>query len=765
MADQELPFKISSGLKNIIGKDLITDDFIAIFELVKNSFDAYAKIVKIIFEEDKIIIEDDGKGMDIDDLKNKWLFLAYSAKKEGVEDEELKDDKFSSYRDNIHLKEYFAGSKGIGRFSCDRLGRKLLLTTKKALIDSKIEQIEINWDDFEKDLKNEFIKINVKHRTLFPDTKKLKKFQKGTILQFSFLRSKWDRDKKIKLKQSLEKLINPFSDIENDSFKIIIQDDSEKINDEKEIDKNKEIHPRNLVNGEVRNFIFETLKLNTTQILTEIDENGEYIITSLRDRGTLVYKIRKPNDTLPKLLNIRCNLFYLNKSAKSNFKKLMGIDVIHFGSIFLYKNGVRISPYGNPGDDSFEIDKMHGQKYKETLASRDLIGRIEINGANEYFKETTSRDVGLEKNEYYNSLNKYFWDYCLLKLQNYVAKILWKSKDDKLSDDTSVVDKDYNLKSRIINLISNEVGEEDTDLMDLDTKFVNLRTLELIKDAKESEIENLKFIAEKFGDKKYEREILKTEKKVKELEKKLEEEEEEKKNIEKDLIFEKQKNKYLLTTSKEVTDILGVVHQIELTTGEIGPTTNELISHTNKDRFDKKIFLEKLTIIKMATEKILKFSKLLTRSNFNIEINKLSEDLVKYIKEYIDNYKELGIDRKIDLDFSTNIENYQHYFSFLDISVIIDNLISNSKKNGAHKVLIKLEKNEKSLKLIYSDNGNGIKSELIDHIYDLGITSTRGSGIGLYTVKKLVEDNGGNIRFIGNNKYLKGASFEINFSR
>ena len=45
-----LQFKISSALKNIIGRDLITDDFIAVFELVKNSYDAHATRVDVIFE-------------------------------------------------------------------------------------------------------------------------------------------------------------------------------------------------------------------------------------------------------------------------------------------------------------------------------------------------------------------------------------------------------------------------------------------------------------------------------------------------------------------------------------------------------------------------------------------------------------------------------------------------------------------------------------------------------------------------------------------
>ena len=84
--NKTLSFKVSSGLKNIIGRDLINDKFIAIFELVKNSYDANANKVNITFEinelgNNRIIIEDDGFGMSFDDIINKWLFVAYSDKK------------------------------------------------------------------------------------------------------------------------------------------------------------------------------------------------------------------------------------------------------------------------------------------------------------------------------------------------------------------------------------------------------------------------------------------------------------------------------------------------------------------------------------------------------------------------------------------------------------------------------------------------------------------------------------------------------------
>ena len=83
----ELSFKISTGLKRIIGRDLITNNLVAVFELVKNAFDADASMVSLVFEEDRLFIIDNGKGMSYEDIINKWLFVAYSAKSDGTEDD------------------------------------------------------------------------------------------------------------------------------------------------------------------------------------------------------------------------------------------------------------------------------------------------------------------------------------------------------------------------------------------------------------------------------------------------------------------------------------------------------------------------------------------------------------------------------------------------------------------------------------------------------------------------------------------------------
>ena len=132
---QKLFFQVNAGIKNIVGKELIHSDSIAIIELIKNSKDADATKSTIQFineqksQDSSLIISDNGKGMSLNDLKNKWLNVAYSEKKENM------------------LNKLYAGNKGVGRFSCDRLGKNLTLYTKAQ--EGNYIKLSINWEDFE----------------------------------------------------------------------------------------------------------------------------------------------------------------------------------------------------------------------------------------------------------------------------------------------------------------------------------------------------------------------------------------------------------------------------------------------------------------------------------------------------------------------------------------------------------------------------------------------------------------------------------------
>lgn len=205
----ELKFKVSAELKNILGRDLITSDNIAILELVKNSYDAHATKVEITFDDDKIIIADNGKGMTLDELKDKWLFVGYSAKRDGTED--------NSYRSKF--KRVYAGAKGIGRISCDRLARYVTLTTKSEESDI-VETLMVDWQSFEQKQKVEFDTVAVKHSSSREKCDFPLESHHGTILSFTALHGSWGKDEILELRKSLEKMINPFS--EANEYKIEI---------------------------------------------------------------------------------------------------------------------------------------------------------------------------------------------------------------------------------------------------------------------------------------------------------------------------------------------------------------------------------------------------------------------------------------------------------------------------------------------------------------------------------------------------------------
>ncbi len=498
---QQLEFRVSSALKNIIGRDLITDDFIAVFELVKNSFDAHAKEVNIAFEQNKITIQDNGKGMAFSDIKDKWLFLAYSAKKTGEE-----DDNNEEYRDKIQAKRYYAGAKGIGRFSCDRLGSKLRLISK-TLNAKQIEEINVKWKDFEEDTKKEFVDVKVGYRPIqnyeYPDLKK------GTIIEITDLHSDWPRGKLLDLKHSLEKLINPFTQKgDRNNFQI-------NISCERELSEDNSANPRReerqKVNGPVGNFIFETLNVKTTWISTKI--SGDSIYTKLIDRGTEIYYLKEDNKEYHLIDDAHYQLFFLNTSAKNNFTRQMGIEPKNFGSVFLFKNGFRVYPFGDPEDDSLGMDYRKQQGYARYLGTRDLLGRIEFYSDNEnQFKEVSSRDGGLVDTEGYVQLKESFYEKCLKRLERYVVDVQWAYKvdsnlrNDRLTEDISIIQASIAGRVKIVDILRKLSDNKDIKIISFNKNLINILNEKL--DLVPPEVfKDLTKLADKTGDKTFKDEI------------------------------------------------------------------------------------------------------------------------------------------------------------------------------------------------------------------------------------------------------------------
>ena len=103
-------------IAEVLGVQNFTNEESAVLELVKNAFDAQAKQVSIIITRDKMIVEDDGNGMNREKIINAWMHVGKSDK-----DYFIGDDK---------ERRILAGSKGVGRFALARLGEEVALVSK-----------------------------------------------------------------------------------------------------------------------------------------------------------------------------------------------------------------------------------------------------------------------------------------------------------------------------------------------------------------------------------------------------------------------------------------------------------------------------------------------------------------------------------------------------------------------------------------------------------------------------------------------------------
>lgn len=759
---KNLQFKVSSALKNIVGSDLINDDLIAIFELVKNSYDAHATKVDIEFKEiysenAKIIIKDNGKGMNYDDLVNKWLFLAYSAKREGTE-----EDNFD-YRDKIKVKRAYAGAKGIGRFSCDRLGHELYIETIKDEPKPKVETLLTDWDKFEGDLKDEFVNINVIHETIDRSNYNI---AKGTVLEISNLKGEWDRHKFQELKNALAKLINPNTQNQEDIFKInlIVKDEIEK--DNKEKDKNK------VVNGKVENLIFETLDLKTTKIVSKVSGiQKKQIETTLYEGGKLVYKILEKN-TLDNLHNLEFVIYFLNRSAKMTFSKRMGMPVIEYGHIFMYKNGLRVYPYGERGEDPFKIDSRKAQGHSRYLGTRETMGYVSIDNPNENLRETSSRGDGLIKTKAYVELVEWFYT-TLRRLEKYGIDIIDWGKDLSNDDFIQLDDNEKKIAlNKLIenltkskNIISFETSPEIFKILDNKQDKSAKTTLSDISKSIENDNFNKEDILKKIAKVEYKIDNLKHIKEEAEeeaFEKLIENEE-----ISKDLSKEIGKNLFrdaISGTEKE--DLLSLHHNIVHTAGSIQYALDELLNAINEN-ITKEILIENIEHISLEIQKIVSSSRYITKAGFEKEAEKLKENVVQFINEYIEtiyipanSFIHKG-KRPIHINLQETKINKELKFRPLELTVVLDNLFSNSKKAEANGIEIFWTKSKEFIEFHFKDNGEGIPTELKNEIFNFGYTNTNGSGMGLYIVKNILEKYNATINV--NTKLEKGVEFIINF--
>lgn len=704
---ESLYFKTSSGIKSIVGRDLITDKFVALFELVKNSYDANAKNVIVSFnniypingdslfsevnhfgKEDikinsdspHIIIADDGDGMNKDDLINKWLYLAYSEKQEG-------------YRNKSRI---FVGSKGIGRFSCDTLGELLHIRTKKC--NERIEHnLYINWADFETSLDNEFGKIKISY-----DTCQINNKSKYTILTIGKPRYMlWAADDEQKrAKKNLSRLMNPF--IDDNAFNIYLGQNISIKNPNPET--------------KIHNNITSVLKDKTTTVELKLDDK---IHIKLIDRGELIYEASKQNETELQDTPINISINYLNTSAKNHFKRLMKVPAVRYGNIFIYKNGFRVMPYGEEDFDLFGLNLRKTQGYNRYLGTREIIGFISIQDKLHVFKETSSRNNGFIENTYFNTLKEIYFEYVHRILERYISLIKWgeniETGEEIYLDESINQDEIQKFKKFISSTKNFEVSYFKQNL-NIDN---NNPEKQLTK------------ILDKVNDKEIKRDIIQVKQQVNQLKQE-----------------NKDKGKILATKDKEIDHLQKqnenlskqresssyseqISHHFKTIAEDLYFTTEsliEIVSNIENKELKEKALIE-IGYIRNTQIELIAFRELLINTNLDLR----SEQIINWYQQaklYERNRSKQNYGLKVTCSISNNefLSNWQVECDVIQYQIALDNFYQNAREQNGKYLDILFEEN----KIIFSSDSNKIDDIHLPNIFNLGYTTKpNGTGIGL----------------------------------
>ena len=753
-------FTVSSDLKDLIGQDLVTNKYVAILELVKNSYDAGSPDANVIFEHteaksgkaDKIIIVDSGKGMTQQDIENKWLWVAYS------------DKKSKTYTPGSRIE---AGLKGIGRFSCDKLGKKLDMYTKTKG-DNSWHHLHVNWQDFENHPEREFARVPVRIedsslpsflRSRYPGERE------GTALVISEIRESWPYADLFELRNYLQRMINPFQ-AKND-FRIYLAAPSYKEQDSKERARNEEHEnellemgeeaafdeadnwvPHGPVQGEIENVLLDKVRARAVWI-TSVVENDE-VTTHMYDHGKLLLKTVEKSvfnwiGRQEHAERLETEVFYLNRKAKNAFTRLMGIRPVNFGSIFIYKNAFRVFPYGEEGNDWLELDRSKGQGWRRALSTRDILGRVSIIDRTNTFREVSSRQGFVEGNEEpFNELKTYMNDFVINRLTRYVVEAInWDSEKVPVTETEKKLE-----ATRMLGYI---IGRPDNfQEVSLGPDFLDAVKEKEIQKVPEL-VKGLQQLTELAADEKS-REYLQVQissikSGIKQLNRNL-------KESRRELMF-----------YQKVTTAAALSAQFE---HEIKNSTEVMQGALVKlsrilEKLDAGVEGRELVdLCLVRSERILELSRIGSMANFSTESNEITKNLVGFVVQYLRSTIEPVLEGTT-LNFKGEDQVLVKSFIPMEVSIIFDNLASNSMKMKASSILVDMEVLGDTLSIRFSDDGPGVPMGSVAKLFTMGYSTTNGSGLGLYICRRVAERSGGSFEFVGNNapNALGGACFEV----
>lgn len=428
---EELTIRPYARLITMLGDQLIKNEKIALIELIKNSYDADAAWIKVSFhnfgnnyeinDNSSVIIEDDGNGMNRDILVSHWLNPATPVK--------LKSKAINKKTQKGRIVQ---GEKGIGRFAIFKLGKKIRITTRRQLQDSTGKFIDsgedkeyvlsydfskydadfLSEDGVDKEILLENLKVTLDEsepKQIVPyivriGVTDLLRKPYGTRIEITDLKTRWSEKMVSSVISEVAKMQPIFTDEKSSDFLIgFYKDETLLSSQEKYKEKLLKIMNEKAV-FKLKNGWFDS---NSDEITFKLNDRIQKL--NLRDAEIAGMRQYSYIDELLKSgERIECGsfgfeyyFFDFNAHIEAQTKYCLDKDekeLIKNHRTYVYRDGIRVMPYGDPEDDWLKIDVERGTvRANEYLSNDQVIGCIYITQeGNKKLKDKTNREGLLE---------------------------------------------------------------------------------------------------------------------------------------------------------------------------------------------------------------------------------------------------------------------------------------------------------------------------------------------------------------------------------
>ncbi len=406
-------FVISPRIIAHLGEELIRNESIAILELVKNSYDACATTCRVDFHQelftgiDKIVIEDDGKGMSIETVRNVWLVIG-TDNKQGVDTPN-------------EMGRFPLGEKGIGRLGVHKLGQNVRILTR-AKGHSEVEVI-LDWRDLYQAETIDDFKVVVKENlnpTHFKEST-------GTRIEITSLKNEWTRRRLRDVYRSLSSLNSPFAN-NNDSFRAIVTSNDESLfqglpNLQEILDTGMYVGHCKMEGDHMVEFCYE---FRPWQSLDKMNKGRVVTLAGLKQEDlTLKSLAEKKNRQSVEYLPINLNqynigpveldiIIYERDSSVLNYMEIEKTTVSDYlrenGGVRVYRDNMRVYDYGERDNDWLGIDIQRIRRFGGNISNNLIIGAVQLKRNESHgLREKTNREGFIEDDAYqvFNSAVNY----------------------------------------------------------------------------------------------------------------------------------------------------------------------------------------------------------------------------------------------------------------------------------------------------------------------------------------------------------------------